>query len=340
VQTLLLTLEFPPDDQSGISSWAWDLAWALHRSGDEVTVLAKAGPKAKQSDESLPFRVIRMHGRSWGRWQGLWARIAGGRQLRSSHRVIFSTWRLAVHLAPRAAAQGCRVGVAAHGSDLTREQKATPGLLAVDECLTSWLPVSSFLETELRRLGLSGASQVLPMPLRTERTSLPYEERQGLIFLARMTPLKGVDRAISLARAIKEPLILIGDGPARDAHAGTAQTGVSFLGALPRDVSLEHISRARAMVLLPRSDADGSGAEGLGLCLLEAATYGVPAIACRTGGVAEAAQTGLLIDPDTPDIQAVRELLADPDAGVRAQQWVQQAHGPGPCLRVLDEALR
>lgn len=340
MQTLLLTLEFPPDDQSGISSWAWDLAWALHHSGDEVTVLAKAGHGSQQLDASLPFRVIRMQGRSWGRWQGLWARIAGGRRLRSSQRVIFSTWRLAVQLAPRAAAQGCRIGVAAHGSDLTREQKAAPGLRAVDECLTSWLPVSSFLETELRRLGLTGASRVLPMPLRTDRSSLPHEERQGLIFLARMTPLKGVDRAISLAQTIGEPLVLIGDGPARDALSGKTLAGVKFLGALPRDVAMEHISRARAIVLLPRTDADGSGAEGLGLCLLESAAHGVPAIACRTGGVAEAAQTGLLIDPETPDVHAVRSLLADPDAGIRAQQWVQQTHGPGPCLRVLDEALR
>ncbi len=339
MQTLLLTLEFPPGDRSGISSWAWDLAWALHRAGEEVTVLAKASPDAQQFDASLPFPVTRMHGRSWGRWQGIWARIAGGRKLRSAHRVIFSTWRLAVHLAPRAAAQGCRVAVAAHGSDLTRLEEAEPGLQAVDSCLDCWLPVSQFLETELRRLKLAGTSRVLPMPLETSHEPIPHAQRSGLVFLARMTPLKGVDRALVLARTLDQPLSLIGDGPARPAPETIDPERVELLGALPRATALQRVARARAIILLPRTERDGSGAEGLGLCILEAAARGVPAIGCRTGGVAEAAQAGLIIDPETPDIDAIHDFLADPEAGSRARHWVRESHGAGPCLRVLNEAL-
>jgi glycosyltransferase involved in cell wall biosynthesis len=157
--------------------------------------------------------------------------------------------------------------------------------------------------------------------------------------LARMTPLKGVDRAIKLARQLGQHLVLIGDGPARHAQEGECPDDVEFLGSLDRDAAMLRLAHAQAMLLLPRTETDGSGAEGLGLCLLEAAARGVPVIGCATGGVPEATGPGLLIDPDAPDLQAIREFLGDPEAGLRAQAWVQQAHGPEACLHVLREAL-
>ena len=56
---------------------------------------------------------------------------------------------------------------------------------------------------------------------------------------------------------------------------------------------------ARSPSALPRPDADGSGAEGFGLSLVEAASLGVVPVGCRTGGVPEAVGAGIVLeDPD------------------------------------------
>ena len=170
MSTLLVTVEFPPNSGNGISSWSWDLAHALSDSGKPIQVLTQAHPAAQQLDSHLPFPVHRMRGRSWGRWQQWWARLAGGRLLSPNMSVVFSTWRLAQRLGPAAHRAGCHVGVAAHGSDLTRLHQRESGFHRVDQITHSWLPVSSFLADELRRLGASAPIQILPMPINIAST--------------------------------------------------------------------------------------------------------------------------------------------------------------------------
>ena len=72
-------------------------------------------------------------------------------------------------------------------------------------------------------------------------------------------------------------------------------------GSIESSGCRETTASARAVLLLPEVDTDGMGAEGLGLCLLEAANVGTPAIGCRVGGVPEAVGPGLLIDPEKLD---------------------------------------
>ena len=99
---------------------------------------------------------------------------------------------------------------------------------------------------------------------------------------------------------------------------------------------MEAIADAAAMVLLPRVDQDGSGAEGLGLCLLEAAARGIPTIGCRTGGVEEAIGPGLLLDdPENPNLPRVEAFLSDPEHGPRARSWLQDTHGPARTVETL-----
>jgi len=90
-------------------------------------------------------------------------------------------------------------------------------------------------------------------------------------------------------------------------------------------------------VLLPRADADGSGAEGFGLCLAEAAGLGVPAVGARTGGVPEAVGPGLVVDdPDDLDrsLGAVRSFL-DRRPGPAAHVWAAASHGVGRTCRAI-----
>jgi len=337
---LLVTQDFPPGFTGGIASWAVDLALALQGADHDVTVLARHTGPTTDADAAWPFAVVRVRGRSWGNWQGLWAALAVWPRLDGQTRVICATWQLATILVR--SLRGARLGVAFHGSDLTRLTAAPPTLHRVARSATALLPVSRFLAGELRRLLPEEDLPVTVLPMPIAAPSEPTGPwRKELVFLARLTPLKGVDRAISIARALQRPLVVIGDGVALPAlKAAASQAPITFTGRLPREEALAGLERAAAILLLPRVDEDGTGAEGLGLCLIEAALRQTPAIGCATGGVPEAIGPGLLLtDPDHPDLDAIRALLDDPDAGPRARQHALAHHGPQAALAALLSAL-
>lgn len=309
---LIVTPEYPPAI-GGVSSWAGDLAQALFEDGEGVTVLARGAAASP-----APFPVHPIHGRSWRRWQGLWSALWTLPRVTPGTTVICATWPVAATMAPWLERRGTSLVVAAHGSELTRLSSCPPALRALATHAT-FLPVSHFLSAELDRLGLAHARRVVaPMPLPVARPARAPRTRR-LVCLARATPLKGQDRARRLAQLLGRPVDIITDQP--------------------RAAALDALSRAAAAVLLPQPDADGSGAEGLGLVLLEAAVHGVPAIGCRTGGVPEAVGPGLLIDDlETIDIDVVNAFIDDPSSGEHARSWVCEHHGPGPALAALREA--
>jgi glycosyltransferase involved in cell wall biosynthesis len=62
--------------------------------------------------------------------------------------------------------------------------------------------------------------------------------------------------------------------------------------------------------LLPRTYPDGTGAEGLGLVLLEARAMSVEVVGCRCGGVPEAiGPSGLLLDDPDDLARSLEQLL-------------------------------
>lgn len=90
---------------------------------------------------------------------------------------------------------------------------------------------------------------------------------------------------------------------------------VRFLGNLP-DAALEDVY-AQAHIFALTSIDHGHSVEGFGLVYLEASAHGLPVVAHRVGGVAEAVvdnETGLLIAPHQPAAltEAFRTLIADP----------------------------
>ena len=351
---LLVTGDLPPTFTGGVASWVEDLGRALVAGGDRVTVLGRAGPSAARAaeatwDRAQPFQVQRMWTRSWARWQPWWVDLHGAGLLADVDAVLFSTWPTAVRLAPRARDRGLAVGVAFHGSDLTRMSSPSPAFQAATAAATALLPVSRFLAGELARLG-AGPATVLPMPLpEAGGPHAPFEGRRGLLTVARLTPLKGVDRAIRLARALGEELFVIGEGPALPALQAAAGAETRFLGRLDRDATRGWYRRARACLLLSRADADGSGAEGLGLTLLEAMAQGAVAVGSGAGGLPEAVGPGLVLSdasldgaqgPSPADRDHLRRLLDDPLAGAHSAAWVAAHHGPTLARDTLITALR
>jgi glycosyltransferase involved in cell wall biosynthesis len=158
----------------------------------------------------------------------------------------------------------------------------------------------------------------------------PRADRNGVLFVGRLTPHKGVDRLIESVPA-DVPLTIVGTGghdrrrPERDysillRHLAAGRT-VRFAGGVP-DEELARLYRQAEVVALPSVEVTCYGRripvpELLGLGLLEAMASGTPVVASRVGGVPEIVQhghTGYLVEPgSTADLREhLSKLLGDP----------------------------
>jgi glycosyltransferase involved in cell wall biosynthesis len=152
----------------------------------------------------------------------------------------------------------------------------------------------------------------------------PGVDRDGVLFVGRLTPHKGIDR---LLRALPAgaTLRIAGSGghdprpPERDYPALLRRLAegrdVAFLGPVP-DASLPGLYRGATVLALPSVNRTCYGrdvpvSELLGLVALEAMASGTPVVASRTGGLAEVVvdgETGYLVPPG--DTEALGDRLA------------------------------
>ncbi|MBC8041483.1 MAG: glycosyltransferase family 4 protein [Opitutaceae bacterium] len=189
-----------------------------------------------------------------------------------------------------------------------------------------------------------------PGALRTDFTVNPRTPRKNdsgkiiVLTVGRLHPRKGQLLSLQALQDLPEPLRkrveywLVGPtlAPAyeRALHAAAAsQPGlaVRFLGNLPDD-QLETVYDQADIFALTSID-HGHSVEGFGLVYLEASARGLPVVAHRVGGVAEAVddgRTGLLVAPHHPAAltEAFRSLLED-DAlrrrmGEAGRTWARQ----------------
>lgn len=134
-----------------------------------------------------------------------------------------------------------------------------------------------------------------------------------VLAVARLVPHKGVDQVIAaVAGAGPCTLLLVGTGPEEprlreQAAMAPPEVSVQFCGFV--DDLAPYYAAADVFAL-------ASTAEGFGLVFAEAAHYGVPSIAYRTGGVPDVivdGETGLLAETGDEDSFArhVRALLQD-----------------------------
>ena len=152
----------------------------------------------------------------------------------------------------------------------------------------------------------------------------PGVDRDGVLFVGRLTPHKGVDR---LLRALPagSTLRIAGTGghdprpPERDYPALLRRLAqgrdVEFLGPVP-DAALPGLYRGATVLALPSVNRTCYGrdvpvSELLGLVALEAMASGTPVVASRIGGLAEVVvdgETGYLVPPG--DTEALGDRLA------------------------------
>lgn len=303
----LVTTEFPPFP-GGVGTWAGAVASGLAGLGHEVHVWARQG----QPIPSVVFH--RLWGRSWNRWGPVWTAAQVRPALQPDDVVLCTTWPLALHLG-----RPLQLLVAWHGSDLTRPA-VLPGREAVAARATN-LAVSRFLAARLGAPARVLCAPVDPAPL--------ARRGDALLTVARLVPSKGVDRVLRFGARLGRRVVVVGDGPERPRlEALAAELGVraTFLGAT-RDIPWDG---TWALALFSRPWPDGSGAEGLGLVLLEAAARGIPTLGSNVGGIPEVAD--VVLDPEVD----VPGALPEADA-VRAR--VEREHGVARCAREIEAVL-
>ena len=113
---------------------------------------------------------------------------------------------------------------------------------------------------------------------------------------------------------------------------------VEFLGSRP---DVPHILRGLDLLVLPTTTP-----EAFGRVLIEAGAVGVPVVATRVGGIQEVIEhekTGLLVDPNNPELlaQALITLLEHPPQAERyARQFQEKVRADFSLERMVDQTVR
>jgi phosphatidylinositol alpha-1,6-mannosyltransferase len=152
-----------------------------------------------------------------------------------------------------------------------------------------------------------------------------------VVGISRLVPRKGFDTAIRAAARLRRrrpDLLLAIAGGGRDEPrlrrlAEELDAPVRFLGRVPHDDLPRLYGCADVFTMLCRTRWAGLEQEGFGIVFVEAAACGVPQVAGRSGGAAEAVahgETGLVLDDPDDDLAAAaafEQLLDDPELRAR-----------------------
>ncbi|MEE8533897.1 MAG: glycosyltransferase [Alphaproteobacteria bacterium] len=144
----------------------------------------------------------------------------------------------------------------------------------------------------------------------------PPAQREGALFVGRLSAEKGLGTLIEAWRGIDLPLRIAGDGPLLDTLRATAPPSVSVLGPLGSAEVAAEMRRA-AFLVVP-----SEWYEGFPMVVAEAFGRGLPVIASRLGSLAEIVEDGVtglhFTAGDGADLAATaRRAAADADAIAR-----------------------
>jgi glycosyltransferase involved in cell wall biosynthesis len=166
----------------------------------------------------------------------------------------------------------------------------------------------------------------IPNPI--DLRAWPLQERKGdyLLWIGRMTPEKGPQRAIAAARAVDVPLVLAGViQPGQQAFFDREiaphidGTRVRFMGEVSGSTKRSLFARARGLLMPIRWD------EPFGMVMVEALACGTPVIAFPEGAARELiidGKTGFLVDDERAMSDAIGQLPRINARDCRA--WVSQ----------------
>lgn len=327
---LILTQCFPPV-VGGIENMMGAMALALQEAGHAVTVLADGAPDG--ADESRPYRIKRFSGwkplRRWRKAREAKAMLRAG----SYDRIITDTWKSVENLS----VETVPVTVLAHGMEFPAKPspRKTQRILAAmakakdviaNSSFTAGLAAPYVASNRLRVVTPTVPMQAEADPERLKALRAAHGDGLQVMTLCRLEPRKGVDKLIEAVAALKPAyagliLHIAGDG----ADRARLETLAKDSGIADAVIFHGRISDAEKAALFGLADVfamparrEGNSVEGFGLVYLEAAWHGVPGLAGREGGAADAVhdgETGLLCDgADIASVtSALDKLLGDPD---------------------------
>ncbi len=342
---LLVTNDFPPKT-GGIQTLLWELWRRLDPSSFAVLTTPYEGSEAWDAEQ--PFRVERTREPVLLPHPGLVQRIDRLADDVGADVVVLDPALPVGLVGPHLDRP---YDVLLHGAEVT-----VPGRLPVATALLRRVlvgarrviafggyPAAEAERAAGRRLPLT----VIPCGIDTSRFAPITDDeraavraRYGLgpgplvLGLSRLVPRKGMDVVIEAAAVLADRVpglqVAIGgsgrDRPRLERLVARAGAPVRFLGRVPDDDLPLVYAAADVYTMLCRNRWAGLEQEGFGIVFLEAAAAGVPLVAGRSGGAAEAVEhgvTGLVVD-DPTDVAAVVEALADllGDADRRAAMGV------------------
>lgn len=201
---------------------------------------------------------------------------------------------------------------------------------------TPAITISASTAADLRRVGLRGRIDVIPMAVNTEPVEvLPPKRLEGhLVAIGRLAPSKRYDHAIDALALLQQThphatLTIVGHGREQAALEERARSlgvgeAVRLTGSLDESEKTELLTAADLLV-------GTSAREGWGLTVTEAALRGTPAVVYDVPGFRDSVlheRTGMVVRQEPASLAAAaRRLLEDPTRyeQVRARAFANAA---------------
>lgn len=163
--------------------------------------------------------------------------------------------------------------------------------------------VSEHLKKKIQELTPDLKIGVLSMGVDASRFGRQYfradyfgqNEKKVVLFVGRLAEKKGVAYLISAMKQIDALLVIVGDGPLREALEDQAKElggSAVFLGAKTHE-ELRTIYASADLFVAPSVTAADGDQEGLGLVMLEAMASGLPVVASDSGGISQVIKNGV-----------------------------------------------
>ncbi|MGF1522356.1 MAG: glycosyltransferase [Leptolyngbyaceae cyanobacterium] len=137
-------------------------------------------------------------------------------------------------------------------------------------------------------------AEVIYPPVAVQRFRADRPRDDFYLTVSRFVPYKRVDLTIAAFNQLGLPLIVIGEGAAKEQLQREARSHIQFLGYQPDAVVVDHMERCKALIFPAEED--------FGITPVEAQAAGAPVIAYGRGGVTETVipgKTGLFFPAQT-----------------------------------------
>ena len=151
--------------------------------------------------------------------------------------------------------------------------------------VTAFAANSLFVRDRIRQFYGRDSTVIHPFVDEAFLSAPMVEQREDFdLIVSALVPYKRIDLAVAAARQSGRRLIVIGDGPLWRTLSDAGGPNVQLLGPVSREVIIDHLSRARSLIL--------PGIEDFGITPLEAMALGTPVVAQGAGGVLDTVVPG------------------------------------------------